>query len=86
MKRRMKTIELIDKYEVHQSEEGDYNPPSYIWVDNTGELIRCKDCKHNDEGLCRWHYGDDYRWNVDDNDYCSVWERKVKKNDNRICI
>lgn len=46
----MKTIELIDKYEVHQSEEGDYNPPNYIWVDNTGELIRCKDCKHRFEG------------------------------------
>lgn len=42
----MKTIELIDKYEVHQSKEGDYNPPSYIWRDNTGELIRCKDCEY----------------------------------------
>ena len=40
----MKTIELIDKYIVKQSEDSDYNPPSYIWSDNTGELIRCKRC------------------------------------------
>ncbi len=71
----MKTIELIDKYEVHQSEEGDYNPPSYIWVDNTGELIRCKDCKHkNKYGYCtlylNWHHL------TADMDYCSDAERK----------
>lgn len=38
-------IELIDKYRIVQSEDTDYNPPSYDWVDNTGEIVRCKDCK-----------------------------------------
>lgn len=37
-------IELIDKYRIVQSEGTDYNPPSYDWVDNTGEIVRCKDC------------------------------------------
>ena len=72
----MKTIELIDKYEVHQSGEGDYDPPNYIWVDNTGELIRCKDCKYNNGGRCGWHGGAGYKWVVDDEDYCSCAERK----------
>lgn len=42
----MKTIELIDKYIVKQSDDTGYNPPSYIWTDNTGEIVRCRDCKH----------------------------------------
>lgn len=41
-----------------------------------GELIRCKDCRHNLDGSCEWHYGTGYRWNVDDDDYCSCAERK----------
>ena len=45
-----------------------------------GELIRCKDCKHNHDGICGWHYGvspvDGYRWIVDDDDFCSCGERK----------
>ena len=40
-------IELIDKYIVRQT-VGDYNPPSYIWSDNTGELIRCGNCRYAD--------------------------------------
>ena len=39
-------IELIDKYLIVQSKDTDYNPPIYDWVDNTGEIVRCKDCKH----------------------------------------
>lgn len=39
-------IELIDKYRITQSKDTDYNPPSYEWVDNTGEIVRCKDCKY----------------------------------------
>ena len=71
----MKTIELIDKYEVHQSEEGDYNPPSYIWVDNTGELIRCKDCKYRDEfGRCNLFM--QFNPHVLENGYCSDAKRK----------
>ena len=41
-------IELIDKYRIVQSKDTDYNPPSYEWVDNTGEIIRCMDCKHSE--------------------------------------
>lgn len=71
----MKTIELIDKYEVHQSEEGDYNPPSYIWRDNTGELIRCKDCKYRDEfGRCNLFK--QFTPHVLENGYCSDAKRK----------
>jgi hypothetical protein len=45
----MKYIELIDKYIIQQSpDDKDYNPPNYIWTDNTGELIRCEDCKYSD--------------------------------------
>ena len=39
-------IELIDKYRITQNKDTDYNPPSYEWVDNTGEIVRCKDCKY----------------------------------------
>lgn len=39
-------IELIDKYRInfHDSPYSDYDPPSYEWVDNTGEIVRCMDC------------------------------------------
>jgi len=43
-------------------------------------MIRCRDCKHNRDGICGWHYGvspvDGYRWVVDDDDFCSCGERK----------
>ena len=45
-----KYIELIDKYRIEQG-ESDYNPPSYVWVDNTGEIVRCRDCKHYNAGF-----------------------------------
>lgn len=40
-------VELIDKYRInyYDSPHSDYAPPSYEWVDNTGEVIRCRDCK-----------------------------------------
>lgn len=70
-----KYIELIDKYEIRQSDPDEYNPPSYIWTDNTGELIRCEDCKYRNEyGYCtvflNWHRL------TGDFDYCSDGERK----------
>lgn len=75
----MKTIELIDKYEVRQSDEGDYNPPSYIWVDNTGELIRCKDCKYFTGKWCivnsRKQFDPEDRL-VDGNGFCAWAERR----------
>lgn len=73
-----KYIELIDKYEIRQSDPDEYNPPSYIWTDNTGEIIRCKDCKYYDEtdkfATCDLHgmyspIGDAY-------DFCSCAERR----------
>lgn len=40
-----KHIELIDKYRIKQSpDDTDYNPPNYIWEDNTGEIVRCENC------------------------------------------
>lgn len=70
-----KTIELIDKYRIEQVCGGDYDPPSYIWVDNTGEVIRCADCKHYDTWcnipLCGLDIIDD----PSPDDYCSRGER-----------
>lgn len=78
-----KYIELIDKYEIRQSDSDEYNPPSYIWTDNTGELIRCKDCEHrkvyemkgNTLALCN-RLKTTMADAVEDNDYCSRAERK----------
>ena len=75
-----KYIELIDKYRIEQrtadelSEYGsDMNPPNYIWADNTGELVRCGDCKYWNQrmGDCVIMYGS---WLHDD--YCSKGEKK----------
>lgn len=38
-------IELIDKYRVCRSADSDL-PTSYTWVDNTGEIVRCGECKY----------------------------------------
>lgn len=35
-------VEMIDKYLVTRNESG---CPSYKWDDNTGEIVRCRDCK-----------------------------------------
>lgn len=79
-----KYIELIDKYLIKQ-ETGDYNPPSYIWTDNTGEIIRCKDCKHyaefrvkiqNVEQRTGWCERELNYFNVEPEDFCSKGERK----------
>lgn len=64
-------IELIDKYRIVQSKDTDYNPPSYEWVDNTGKIVRCKDCiNHRKSGLCEgWsRYG---TITTPDDAYCS---------------
>lgn len=75
-------IELIDKYRIVQSKDTDYNPPSYDWVDNTGQIVRCKDCKHY-QGVhnCQGHAPCDY-WGIGGvlwNDFCS---RGVKMEEN----
>lgn len=72
-------IELIDKYRIIQSKDTDYNPPSLDWVDNTGEIIRCRNCKHSKP----W-YGDKSRcflWNKDgidvfDDGFCNYGEKR----------
>ena len=71
-----KTIELIDKYRIEQVCGGDYDPPNYIWVDNTGVLVRCCDCKyydklHYDIPQCESGCLDD----PSPDDYCSRGER-----------
>jgi hypothetical protein len=38
----MKTVEFIESYRVPE-DGGDY-----LWNDNHGRLIRCKDCKYRD--------------------------------------
>lgn len=45
----MKHIEMIEDYIIEQSDSPEYNPPSYKWNDNHGELIRCRDCAHMKE-------------------------------------
>lgn len=71
-----KTIEMIDEYIIQQGEGGEYNPPSYIWKDNKGELIRCKDCEHwSQKSSWCTRFGDTVIW-TDPDDYCSRAERK----------
>lgn len=72
-----KTIELIDKYVIKQHGDGEYNPPSYIWTDNTGELVRCADCMYYNVGKyipeCEREGGLD---DPSPDEYCSRGERK----------
>lgn len=46
------------------------------YLEPVKELIRCRDCKHNNGTCCTWHSGKDYEWLVDPEDYCSVGERE----------
>ena len=39
-----KTIELIDKYRIEQVCGGDYDQPTYVWEDNTGEVREVSEC------------------------------------------
>lgn len=70
-----KYIELIDKYRIEQSgDDTDYNPPNYIWADNTGEIVRCENCIHwnkKSKELCGLNNG---YWYADD--YCSKGEKR----------
>lgn len=64
-------------FEVDTDEFPAWDNTMYLLVpmDKTEELIECKDCKHNDKGLCSWHHSSNYNWVVDDHDHCSVGER-----------
>ena len=70
-------IELIDKYRIEQGMEDHYNPPNYIWTDNTGEIVRCRDCEWwiAEPGECCKHHG---MWFGDD--YCSKGEKRHGSN------
>lgn len=74
-------IELIDKYRIVQSKDTDYNPPSYEWVDNTGQIVRCKDCKYAHmtyDGDCKYcdvWFPDEAEY-LDGDYYCASAERK----------
>lgn len=71
-------IELIGKYLVTRDDNG---TPSYEWVDNTGEVIRFRDCKEyyfadnrvpaEQVWVCAW-LGRVMRHD----DFCSLGERK----------
>lgn len=67
-------VELIDKYLVTRDESG---TPSYKWTDNTGEIVRCKDCVHYDlakngyNGQCNRQYAVFTAY-----DFCSYGERR----------
>lgn len=72
-----KYIELIDKYKVVHSDDEDM-PTSYTWVDNTGEIVRCRECKHRTETTpTKWHPCVDMA--VDDDWFCADGERKVRE-------
>lgn len=78
MWRKMKTIELIDKYIVKQSEDTGYDPPSYIWTDNTGQVVRCRDCRFFKTKDCKIDIStqDVTIQRVKPDDYCSYGRRK----------
>lgn len=62
-----KYIELIDKYRIEQySDDTDYNPPNYIWTDNTGSITRCEECKY-----CDTEGEEGYA-------YCKAWQRETE--------
>ena len=63
-------VELIDKYLVTRD---DNNCPSYRWVDNTGEIIRCKDCD------C--HYFADNRIPNEQEWMCALFGKHMKLDD-----
>lgn len=69
----LKIVEFIESYiKVDGSD--------YQWNDNHGELVRCKDCKHRDDGgFC---LGRGYPEQlVPDDGYCDKGERKEVEDD-----
>ncbi len=70
-------VEFIESY-IHEVDEGG----SYIWNDNHGELIRCKDCKHGEPFLEKIRCGSTFdRLLMCPDDYCSYGARKEKPHD-----
>lgn len=59
-------IEFIESY-IHD-DSGDYQ-----WSDNHGELIRCKDCRHNGS----FDTDCPISWPKEEDSYCSFAERRT---------
>ena len=78
-----KYVELIDKYRIVQSKDTDYNPPSYDWVDNTGEIVRCEYCNNADfAGMSRgFAYCILLKRAMKETDFCSYGEKASAEND-----
>lgn len=55
----------------------------YIWNDNHGELIRCKDCKHRDPEDRKCDCGHGILWQLprDDDWFCADGERREDEAD-----
>ena len=41
-----KLVEFIESYKKYDASEEAFHGNDYVWNDNHGELIRCKDCKN----------------------------------------
>jgi len=61
-------VEFIESY-IHDEKGGDY-----VWNDNHGELIRCKDCKYYKRSMYHCPYL--FKNPVMDDDYCSLAVRR----------
>ena len=68
-------IERIETIEAHIRKDGG----EFSWESTTGELIRCKDCKHYDVGEndseC-WTWCKQLEMSVDDDFFCKDGKRK----------
>lgn len=51
----------------------DEDKKPFVYGEEVGELIRCKDCAYNHDGEC-WGFGDGHL--VNDEDFCASAERK----------
>ena len=78
-------IEYIEEYIVDTADNPDgYNPPSFKWNDNHGELVRCQNCRFHEE--TRYGYFVNWKCNlptglnraVSEREFCSHGEKKEK--------
>lgn len=61
-------VEFIESYLT-----GDIHGSNYIWFDNHGELIRCKDCTFRNEINCPQYYR---REEISDDYFCADGKRR----------
>lgn len=65
-------VEFIESYWT-----GGEHGSDYIWNDNHGELVRCKDCKHYREDTCSAGAG--MAFPPPDDWFCADGERREEK-------